>query len=169
LIFSVKNFHKQQRIDIMSVTYRVSDNRSSIGKPYSKIADDFLNDKCYVTWVKFKSPKDIDEIKNMSLSDWDTKERNRVRRGWKDIVNFSIGNELYMCKKNDGIYRGFIRSLPVIEEAHIDQTGERDGSAFHISWEVEWNKISELNDEWDVILKPGYRCTSFILSLLPIF
>jgi hypothetical protein len=153
----------------MSTTYRVSDNRSSIGRPYSKTADDFLNDSCYVTWVKFTQPKDIDDMKNMSLSDWNTKEMCGVRKGWKGIVNFSIGNELYMCKKNDGIYRGCIRSLPIIEEAHIDQTGERDGSAFHISWEVEWNKISELNDEWDSILKPTYRGTSFCLSLLPIF
>ena len=150
----------------MSKTYRVSDNRSSIGRPYSKTADDFLNDECYVTWVKFKQPKDVDEIKNISLSDWDTKEMASVRNGWKGIVNFSTGNELYMCKKNDGIYHGFIRSLPTIEEAHIDNTGERDGSAFHISWKVEWNKISELNDEWDAILKPSYRGTSFKISLV---
>jgi hypothetical protein len=162
VIFSNKNSSTSKMIN----QFRLSDNRSSVSRPYSITGKNFISTEEYRVWFRFKEPQNVEEIKHSNVMDLNESDFTSKRRGWKDIIQAKVGDEFYMCVKDDGIFKGIVISSPSIEEACVDgKKNQCDGSAFHICWSVKWNKISDITDEWNRILKPKTISTAFRINV----
>lgn len=146
--------------------FRLSDNRSSVARPYSITGKNFISAEEYRVWFRFKEPQNVDEIKQTDVMELNENDFTSKRRGWKDVIQSRVGDEFYMCVKDEGVFKGIVESSPSIQEACIDgKKNQFDGSAFHICWSVKWNKISDITDEWDTILKPKTISTAFRINV----
>ena len=146
--------------------FRVSDNRSSMKLKNSTFGLKFVSLGEYRVWFRFKEPQNVDEIKQTDVMELNESNFTSKRRGWKDVIHAKVGDEFYMCVKDEGVFKGIVASSPSIQEACIDgKNNQFDGSAFHICWSVRWNKISDVTDEWDRILKPKTISTAFRINV----
>ena len=100
--------------------FRLSDNRSSASRPYSITGKNFISDEEYRVWFRFKETQNVEEIKHSNVMELNESDFTSKRRGWKDIIQAKVGDEFYMCVKDDGIFKGVVNSSPSIQEACID-------------------------------------------------
>ena len=142
--------------------FRVSDNRSSMKLKNSTFGLKFVSLGEYRVGFRFKEPQNVEVIKQTDVMELKENDFKDKRRGWDDIIKAGVGDELYMCVKNEGVFKGIVTSSPYIQEGGLDGKNYEDDSVFHICWKVKWDKISDITEEWDRILKPTtIRSTAF--------